>query len=225
MNRQLRIIVAARVMVVALAIVLSSVRFSVAVEAIDVDPALRMRPPAFQTRTHFAEPLMATAPTTLVEDRVFARTLARYDRRRRVDDLSALRKYLARFPHSGWRVSRSSILAWNTNITVTSPGRSTPGRVRGVRANRSADLTLRRSLIALSVNWRCCTPNWDTLIASRRCLMKSAIGQSRTPAGSGCRRRARRFGLCRMTQSMSICVRPACAKFPDDRERRDVRAG
>ncbi len=105
MNRQLRIIVAARVMVVALAIVLSSVRFSVAVEAIDVDPALRMRPPAFQTRTHFAEPLMATAPTTLVEDRVFARTLARYDRRRRVDDLSALRKYLARFPHSGWRVS------------------------------------------------------------------------------------------------------------------------
>ncbi len=104
MNWQLRINIVARVSAVALAIFLSSIRFTAAREAPDLDPTLAVGAGAFQTRMHFAEPLIAMAPTTLIEDRVLARTLARYDRRRRVDDLSALSGYLARFRRSGWRV-------------------------------------------------------------------------------------------------------------------------
>lgn len=84
MNWQLRINIVARVSAVALAIFLSSIRFTAAREAPDLDPTLAVGAGAFQTRMHFAEPLIAMAPTTLIEDRVLARTLARYDRRRRV---------------------------------------------------------------------------------------------------------------------------------------------
>src|SRR5438309_11563458 len=51
---------------------------------------------------HFAEPLVATRPTTPVEDQALAAALADYNRRTAPEDLSSLATYVAVYPHSGW---------------------------------------------------------------------------------------------------------------------------
>ncbi|MGO8866374.1 MAG: RHS repeat-associated core domain-containing protein [Alphaproteobacteria bacterium] len=51
---------------------------------------------------HFAEPLVATAPTTPAEDRALVRALAVYEKRTTPDDVGSLTAFLARYPHSGW---------------------------------------------------------------------------------------------------------------------------
>ncbi len=89
---------------VALAMLLLSMRLCAAAAAPESQPA-----PAIETailaQAHFAEPLIAMAPTTPAEDRALARALAEYEQRREVDDLSALTGFLSTFPHSGWRVA------------------------------------------------------------------------------------------------------------------------
>jgi RHS repeat-associated protein len=51
---------------------------------------------------HFAEPLVATAPTSVAEDLALARAVAAYERRAEPDDVSSLTAFLAEYPHSGW---------------------------------------------------------------------------------------------------------------------------
>lgn len=50
----------------------------------------------------FAEPLIATKPTTDTEDRALLAALAAYEQRKAPDDFSALLKFLADHPQSGW---------------------------------------------------------------------------------------------------------------------------
>src|ERR1700690_1550691 len=60
--------------------------------------------PALETiRTaHFAEPLVARAPTTPAEDLALSQALTSFRRRSTPDVVSALTAFLSRYPHSGW---------------------------------------------------------------------------------------------------------------------------
>jgi RHS repeat-associated protein len=51
---------------------------------------------------HFAEPLVATSPTTSEEDSALSRAVAAYERRANPGDVSSLKKFLSRYPQSGW---------------------------------------------------------------------------------------------------------------------------
>ena len=51
---------------------------------------------------HFAEPLVATGPTTAADDQALAEAVAAYERRSRPDDLEALTGFLSAHPESGW---------------------------------------------------------------------------------------------------------------------------
>lgn len=93
---------AARILAAALAALLLAERFSVARAETRLDPA------AAATRiaqAHFAEPLIAMAPTAPAEDKALARALAHFDARRKPEDFSALTGFLARYPRSPWRVA------------------------------------------------------------------------------------------------------------------------
>ena len=57
------------------------------------------------TRSQFAEPFIATAPTSPSEDEALRQAVMRYRDRQAEDDFSALTGYLADFPRSGWRVA------------------------------------------------------------------------------------------------------------------------
>ncbi|HTV33485.1 MAG TPA: hypothetical protein VME69_10365, partial [Methylocella sp.] len=61
--------------------------------------------PAFLTKAHFLEPLIAMAPSTSAEDEALEGALARYEERQKPDDLSALTEFLARHKDSPWRVA------------------------------------------------------------------------------------------------------------------------
>lgn len=56
---------------------------------------------ALQT-AHFAEPLVATAPTSSVEDQALVQALTSYARRAQPDDFGNIAAFLAKYPHSGW---------------------------------------------------------------------------------------------------------------------------
>jgi RHS repeat-associated protein len=51
---------------------------------------------------HFAEPLVATAPTTTAEDLALANAVAAHERRTVPDDVGSLTAFLSQYPHSGW---------------------------------------------------------------------------------------------------------------------------
>jgi RHS repeat-associated protein len=51
---------------------------------------------------HFAEPLVAAAPTTPDEDAALARAVAAYEQRTKHGDASSLKEFLSRYPQSGW---------------------------------------------------------------------------------------------------------------------------
>jgi RHS repeat-associated protein len=51
---------------------------------------------------HFAEPLVATGPTTKDVDEALARAVSTYAQRKRPDDFSSLTEFLARHPRTGW---------------------------------------------------------------------------------------------------------------------------
>ncbi len=51
---------------------------------------------------HFAEPLVATAPTDGQEDLALAQAVASYEGRSDPDDFGSLLAFLAKYPHSGW---------------------------------------------------------------------------------------------------------------------------
>jgi RHS repeat-associated protein len=54
---------------------------------------------------HFAEPLIATGPTTRTEGQALLRAIAAYEGRGSPDDFSTLLGFLRAYPHSGWRVA------------------------------------------------------------------------------------------------------------------------
>ena len=62
---------------------------------------------------HFAEPLVATGPTTVVEDAALSRALSLYAQRQSPEDFSALTAFLADQPKSGW----SSALYTNLGLS------------------------------------------------------------------------------------------------------------
>ena len=68
-------------------------------------PPAAVEPAAFATQARFPEPLIATARTAPAEDQDLADALARYDRREKPDDFSALTSIVERFPHSPWRMA------------------------------------------------------------------------------------------------------------------------
>ena len=92
------------VLLAALAIFLWTIGLAAAGAVHESQPAA-IEPAAFAFQARFPEPLIATAPTAPDEDRDLAEALARYDRRDKVDDFSALTSFVERFPHSSWRVS------------------------------------------------------------------------------------------------------------------------
>lgn len=49
-----------------------------------------------------AEPLVATAPTTLRENVALSRALGAYERRKDPDDVTSLAAFVTQYPHSGW---------------------------------------------------------------------------------------------------------------------------
>jgi RHS repeat-associated protein len=51
---------------------------------------------------HFAEPIIATAPTTPEEDQALLQALLAYQQRAKPDDVSSLAAFLALYPNSGW---------------------------------------------------------------------------------------------------------------------------
>lgn len=57
------------------------------------------------TRSQFAEPFIATAPTLPTEDEALRQAVMRYRDRQAEDDFSALTSYLADYPRSGWDVA------------------------------------------------------------------------------------------------------------------------
>ena len=65
-------------------------------------PAVAESAAAAIRTAHFAEPLIATAPTTPAEDRALAQALAAYEKRAAPDDVGTLTAFLERYPHSGW---------------------------------------------------------------------------------------------------------------------------
>jgi hypothetical protein len=54
---------------------------------------------------HLVEPLVASAPTTAVEDQALLRAVAAYERRSNADDFRSLTRFLSSHPHSGWRAA------------------------------------------------------------------------------------------------------------------------
>ena len=68
-------------------------------------PPAAIEPAAFATQARFPEPLIATAPSAPAEDQELTDALARYDRREKSDDFSALTSIVERFPHSPWRMA------------------------------------------------------------------------------------------------------------------------
>lgn len=72
----------------------------------DPVPLATLAPPtsieAALRASRFAEPLVATEPTTTAEDEALVPALKAYERRSRADDLSSLTAFLAEFPQSGW---------------------------------------------------------------------------------------------------------------------------
>ena len=54
---------------------------------------------------HFAEPLVATAPTTPAEDLGLSQALAAYDQRSKPDDVSSLTAFLSQYPRSGFAMA------------------------------------------------------------------------------------------------------------------------
>lgn len=65
-------------------------------------PNVAESPAAAIRAAHFAEPLVATAPTTPAEDLALVRAVAAYEHRTRADDFGSLTAFLAKHPHSGW---------------------------------------------------------------------------------------------------------------------------
>jgi RHS repeat-associated protein len=86
------------------AIILSTIGLAATARAAE-SPPTAIEASAIVAKARFPEPVIATGPTTPVEDHDLARALARYDRRDQVDDFSALTGFLERFPHSSWRIS------------------------------------------------------------------------------------------------------------------------
>ncbi len=91
-------------LVLAAVVFLTTVGIAAVAAAPDAsNPAIA--PAAIASQARFPEPLIATAQTTPAEDQGLAAALARYDRRDRVDDYSALTDFLKRFPDSPWRMA------------------------------------------------------------------------------------------------------------------------
>ncbi|RJT23905.1 peptidase C39 [Mesorhizobium waimense] len=59
---------------------------------------------------HFKEPLVATGPTTDVEDVALSKAIVAYGQRAQPDDVGSLTEFLSKYPRSGWGV------ALNTNL-------------------------------------------------------------------------------------------------------------
>lgn len=55
--------------------------------------------------TQFEEPLIRTAPTAAEEDAALLKAITTYREQGAADDLRAFDAFLARFPHSGWRIA------------------------------------------------------------------------------------------------------------------------
>ncbi len=51
---------------------------------------------------HFAEPLVATSPTTAAEDLSLSEAVTAYEQRSKPEDVSSLTTFLSAHPHSGW---------------------------------------------------------------------------------------------------------------------------
>jgi RHS repeat-associated protein len=92
-------------MFAAVAVLSLTIPLSAAGAAADSRPVPAIKEANFLAQAHFAEPLIAMAPAAPAEERALARALALYEQRSQADDLSALTGFLARFPHSPWRVA------------------------------------------------------------------------------------------------------------------------
>jgi RHS repeat-associated protein len=82
-------------------------------EALPVWPADASTLPDPIAQAHFAEPLIATGPTTSEEDEALAAALVAFNRRMKSDDYSALEGFLSAHPQSGW------VAALQTNLGIS----------------------------------------------------------------------------------------------------------
>ncbi len=118
---------------------------------------------------HLPEPLVATGPTASSEDAALLAAVDRYQSRTDADDFSALTGFLARHPHSAWRVALSANLgivylhygyvtralaawetAWREGRDATEPrAKALVDRAVGELLSLEAALGHRQKLVAL----------------------------------------------------------------------------